>query len=196
MGKIQEILSKETAGLPNWAWIAIVAAGIGATYVLPKLFGKATGTTANTPTTSSDSGTSQAGLGLAVDPTTGLPYAVEGLVPSGGLAGTTLTGTGGSQPLMTEVGLIRSRNNNEKYDKKVQGGVPIRSSPGGKEVSTEAYGGEIKITGPAVQGAWNLPGNQGSNLWYPVLYGNGQQGYISAYDFNGAPASRSGWPNS
>lgn len=84
-------LNQEVAGLPNWAWIAVIAAGIGAVYIVPKFFGnKASSST-------SSSGTS--GLGLAIDPTTGQPYAVEGLVPAGGLAGA------GGGPLVVNGGL-------------------------------------------------------------------------------------------
>lgn len=74
-------LSSQTAGLPNWAWIGVVAAGLGAAYLFPKFFGG--GATGATTTTDQGAG----GIGLAVDPTTGLPYAVEGLVPSGAFAG-------------------------------------------------------------------------------------------------------------
>lgn len=87
-------LKGQTGPLPNWAWGLVIIGGIGLAYFLPKLFGGGRGTTGQTST---DTGTSdQSGLGLAIDPTTGLPYAVEGLVPSGGtVAG---TGTGSVQP--------------------------------------------------------------------------------------------------
>ncbi len=77
-------LGKSTAGLPNWAWGAIIVAGIGAAYFLPKFLGQQKATDATSTGTDQTSG-----LGVAIDPVTGLPYAVEGLVPSGGLAGTT-----------------------------------------------------------------------------------------------------------
>jgi hypothetical protein len=83
---IQGFLSNSFAGLPGWVWVVVVVVGIGAAYVLPKLFGGATGAS-TTDQTSTDAGTNQSGLGLAVDPTTGLPYAVEGLQPAGGLSG-------------------------------------------------------------------------------------------------------------
>lgn len=85
---IKGFLSKDTAGLPNWAWLLVIAAGIGAAYIVPKfLAGKGTNATdqGSTNTGTDQSGTN--GIGLAIDPTTGLPYAVEGLSPSGGLAG-------------------------------------------------------------------------------------------------------------
>jgi hypothetical protein len=80
---IKGILSKDTAGLPNWAWILVVGAGIAAAYFIPKFLNNGSGST--TPTTGTD--TTGSGIGLAIDPTTGLPYAVEGLVPSGANAG-------------------------------------------------------------------------------------------------------------
>lgn len=86
-------LKGSTGPLPNWAWGLVIVGGIAAAYFIPKFFGGGQGTSGQTST---DTGTSdQSGLGLAIDPTTGLPYAVEGLVPSGGTTG----GTGyGSAP--------------------------------------------------------------------------------------------------
>jgi LysM repeat protein len=81
-----------TAGLPNWAWVLVVGGGIAAAYFLPKLLGGNSSATGTTGTTGADT----SGIGLAVDPTTGLPYAVEGLVPSGAEAGGT-SGTPGPQ---------------------------------------------------------------------------------------------------
>lgn len=85
---IQGFLGKDTAGLPNWAWLLVVAGGIAAAYFVPKFLGGQSPSA--TDQTATNAGTAQSntnGIGLAVDPTTGLPYAVEGLSPSGGLAG-------------------------------------------------------------------------------------------------------------
>lgn len=91
---ITGFLSKDTAGLPNWAWLLVVGAGVAAVYIVPKFLpGSSSGTSSSTSSTGSTSG-----LGLAVDPTTGLPYAVEGLVPSGGTAGGTLPVNGAFPP--------------------------------------------------------------------------------------------------
>jgi hypothetical protein len=79
------IMGKEVAGLPTWVWVVVVGAGIAAAYVVPRFLGSK-GTNA-TATTGTGDASGASGLGLAVDPTTGLPYAVEGLVPGGGLAG-------------------------------------------------------------------------------------------------------------
>lgn len=85
---IQGFLGKDTAGLPNWGWLLIIVGGAAAAYFIPKFLG---GQSPNaTDQTATNAGTAQSntnGIGLAVDPTTGLPYAVEGLSPSGGLAG-------------------------------------------------------------------------------------------------------------
>lgn len=88
---IQGFLGKDTAGLPNWAWLLVVAGGIAAAYFVPKFLG---GQSSSSTSSTDQSAQAQAqgqggptGIGLAVDPTTGLPYAVEGLSPSGGLAG-------------------------------------------------------------------------------------------------------------
>lgn len=86
MDGIKGFLQKDTAGMPNWVWLIVVAGGIAAAYFIPKFMGK------NSSTDTSSTDTSGQGLGLAIDPTTGLPYAVEGLVPSGAGAG----GGGGS----------------------------------------------------------------------------------------------------
>ena len=84
-------LMGETAGMPNWAWILVVAAGIVLAVIVPRVLNKGGGGTATSaPGTSTDnlnSGGGSSGLGLAIDPTTGLPYAVQGLVPSGGSSG-------------------------------------------------------------------------------------------------------------
>jgi hypothetical protein len=82
---IKGFMTGSTMGLPNWAWILIVGGGIAAAYFLPKLLGSSSSSSSSTPTTGTGTGTS--GIGLAIDPTTGLPYAVEGLVPSGASAG-------------------------------------------------------------------------------------------------------------
>lgn len=192
MAELPAFLEKETAGLPNWAWILVVGAGVGAAYVLPKFFGKP----GNTAQTGTDSGSTN-GIGLAVDPTTGLPYAVEGLVPGGGTAGTGIPGGTTNQPtLQQELGLIRQRGNGstQNYDK-AHTGVPIRSTATGtpqSEIGYAPWGTTIKITGPAVQGSTNM----GTNLWYPVTLSNGVTGYISAFDFTDVNLYRqNSWPN-
>jgi hypothetical protein len=78
------ILKAQTGPLPNWAWIVVIVGGLAAAYIIPKFLG-AKGSTSQTST---DTGTGNSGLGLAIDPTSGLPYAVEGLVPSGGTVST------------------------------------------------------------------------------------------------------------
>lgn len=192
-------LEKDTAGIPNWGWIAILVTGIGAAYVVPKFLGKQ-GTTAQTST---DQGSTN-GIGLAVDPTTGLPYAVEGLVPGGGTAGTgPPSGTTNSPSIFQDIAAIRQRATSGPtagWDKKYTG-VPIRSdtTANGKELGIAGWGSYIKITGPAVSGGNNM----GSTLWYPVTTSNGITGYISASDLSGISSNAQAgsmarsqlWPN-
>ena len=83
MEGIKRFLTNEFAGLPGWVWLLIVGAGALAAFIIPKFF-KGAGTSSQT---ASDSGTPAASTGLAIDPNTGLPYATEGMVPSGGLGG-------------------------------------------------------------------------------------------------------------
>ena len=89
-------LKGTTAGLPNWAWVAVVAAGLAAAYFVPKFLNGGNSSNANNGT----GGVSlpDSGIGLAVDPTTGLPYATEGLVPAGGTVGSTPPPAPGSTP--------------------------------------------------------------------------------------------------
>lgn len=85
---IQGFLGKDTAGLPNWGWMLVIVGGIAAAYFVPKFLGGQSSSTSSTDQSAQAQGQGgPSGIGLAVDPTTGLPYAVEGLSPSGGLAG-------------------------------------------------------------------------------------------------------------
>lgn len=79
-------LKAQTGPLPNWAWIVVIVGGVAAAYIVPKFLAK--NSTGAADATTTDAGTPNSGLGLAIDPTTGLPYAVEGLVPSGATVGT------------------------------------------------------------------------------------------------------------
>lgn len=82
---IKGFMTTDTAGMPNWVWLIVIVGGVAAAYFIPKLIGS--------KTSSSTTGANTSGLGLAIDPTTGLPYAVEGLVPSGGVSGSGGSGT-------------------------------------------------------------------------------------------------------
>lgn len=86
-GKISSFLHAETAGMPNWVWLLVIGAGIAAAIVIPKFLNGSKTNAADQA--SSGTGTGASGLGLAIDPSTGLPYAVEGLVPSGGIGNST-----------------------------------------------------------------------------------------------------------
>src|SRR5260221_3223189 len=77
-GGIKGFMTNNTAGMPNWVWLLVIAGGIGLALGVKYFYNKKP---------SSTTGADTSGLGLAIDPTTGLPYAVEGLVPAGGVAG-------------------------------------------------------------------------------------------------------------
>lgn len=195
-----DFLQDETAGLPNWAWGLVVVAGLGIAVIVPKFFGKS----GSTNDTATDNGSSNAsGIGLAVDPTTGLPYAVEGLVPSGATAGGTSPATTTTAAAQKLEAMTRKASNTE-YTTSHGGnpnlGVPVFGTPdeNGTLIGREALSSPIEILGAAVKGSSNIKGagaKYGSTTWYPVSV-NGQRGYISAYDLDGTPEMRPvGWPN-
>lgn len=66
------------------------------------------------------------------------------------------------------------------YDIKWSQGVPLRDSPGGKQIGFIPYGSQVTATGSPVTGGSNLtnaaPG-VGSDVWIPV-----EGGYVSKYD--------------
>lgn len=206
-GGAKGFLTAKTGGVPNWAWILVVVAGVGAAIFLPKFLNKG-GT--NQPT-------DQSALGLAIDPTTGLPYAVEGLVPSGATTTngtvppttTTTTQDGTTTQDTTTQGTTTQDQDTTTQDTTTQGtttktpptlasslirqagssdsgvGVPIRQTPSGagKIVGHVSWGSSIMIVNGPVQGASNYvpdPQNKGSKQWYQISGG----GYISAKDFS------------
>src|SRR4030095_4419596 len=118
---IKGFLTGQTAGLPNWAWLLVIGAGIALAYVVPKFVNKG-GTGESTKPTGAS------GLGLAIDPTTGLPLAVEGLVPSGAMAGNgTVSGGGGGTPDTT--GDSGSWERRHWRDEEESSTSPVPSSP-------------------------------------------------------------------
>lgn len=184
-GKVGSFLNAETAGLPNWAWLLVVAAGIAAAVFIPKIAGKGIEKKQETE--------EGKGLGLAIDPTTGLPYAVEGLVPSGGAGNPPLITSGTNTIPSSGIMAVKARPRISSRDI----GIPIRDIPGGEgeTIGQIAYNSPVDIVGPVQQGTSNFAGSSGgSTLWYPVKGG----GYISAFDVNagatGPSLSTSMWP--
>lgn len=184
-GGIKGFFTASTAGLPNWAWLLVIAGGIAAAYIVPKLtsglFGGQTQGTADTSGGTSGS----TGLGLAIDPTTGLPYAVEGLTPAGGNVG---GGTQSPPPNQTptqltgSIALLRQQYGTGRGSGAKSATIPVRAttSGNGQVISQLPAGSSVEILGPPVQGQNNFPGalaGQGTTTWYPV-----QGGYISAFD--------------
>jgi hypothetical protein len=181
-GKVGNFLSQSTAGLPNWVWLLIVGGGILAAIYIPKLLPGA-------KTTTDTSGT---GLGLAIDPTTGLPYAVEGLVPSGGNAGGTTGGSTGTVPSSPTAGtgLISAFTRDLQPGAAPPNTIPIWKTP---NVDWNATVGGIPIN-TAVQ--IGTPVKTGNQVFYPITY-NGITGFVGAWDLAGIPTSnvsRVSWP--
>lgn len=181
--KVGNFLQQSTAGLPNWAWLLVVAVGVAGAIIVPKFFNKGTSSTA--PTTSGMDNTNM-GLGLAVDPTTGLPYAVEGLQPSGAFAGGGQTATTTTSPTSTaqttKSATIRtqfstldnSQQSGDEYNNDLKrNGVLVATAPGSFDVAkkTIPFGSTIQITGPLV----GVP-NTGDHF-YPTT-----EGYVNVKD--------------
>lgn len=79
-GKIGEFMGKETAGLPNWAWVLVIVAGVAATIFLPKLIPGFGGSGSSSSTTS----------GTTTDPNAGSASDTMGnYQPAGPFAGYT-----------------------------------------------------------------------------------------------------------
>lgn len=183
-GKVGGFLQQSTAGLPNWAWVLVIGAGIAAAIIVPKYL--------NQGQASSTTSSSGNGLGLAVDPTTGLPYAVEGLVPSGGNAGGGTTATGGGGGTSTQPPTTGS-NLASVFTRALQPGasppndIPIWKTPN-VDWSQDVGGIPINTTvqvGPPVK--------TGNQTFYPVNY-NGTSGYIGSWDLAGLPTNFTTWP--
>lgn len=164
---VGNFLKQSTAGLPNWAWILVVGAGIAAAYFVPKFLGSKTSQPGVT-----------SGAVPTVDPATGLPYVPGGPYAGGG---NTATGTTGTTTTTTGMNIFQTRpkaiNQSDPtyaFDQS-NPGVPIRSAPNqtGTLLGYLPFGASINVTGAAITGGIN----EGNTLWYPV-----QGGYISAYD--------------
>lgn len=83
MDSLKGIFSEKIGPVPVWL---IAVAGGAVIVFLIRRYSSSQGTQSSTDAGSSQ-GSNPSAVGLAVDPTTGLPYAVEGLVPSGAMAG-------------------------------------------------------------------------------------------------------------
>lgn len=190
---IEGFLEKETAGIPNWGWAAIIIVGIGAAYILPKFLGQKGNADAST-----DQGANTAGLGLAIDPATGLPYAVEGLVPSGGLQSGTNVDLSATNNLLQQ--LLQAQQSQQGTSPGTSASVSNVSGP------TETYGllgTNIQVnfqnrTYKNAQGQWvPLPVSQSASLvqgsqgrvWYVE---NGIQYLLTAGQ--GPAVTNSGYP--
>lgn len=74
------------------------------------------------------------------------------------------------------------------YDEKVASGVPLRDTPGGREIGQIPYGVQIKVLEGPTSGGSNLPGTTaGSAIWFKVT-GGGKTGWVSKFDLDVARA--------
>ena len=90
---IGKLLSAQTAGLPNWAWLLIIGSGIAIAVIVPKLFGG--GTSTDQTSTDQTSGTDQTGT-IGADLSGAYPYG-QGV---GGGGGGGPVGSTSGQPLI------------------------------------------------------------------------------------------------
>lgn len=154
---IKGFLTAETAGMPNWVWGVVVLVGVGLVFIVPRL----RGSSGNTSQTSSSNGT-PSGVGMAIDPTTGLPYAVEGLVPSGAVAGGS---SGQTSDLAALEALLSQTLANQ------QGTTPPPSDGGSSNGSTPPTDNK-----PTPPGLWWLYTPPGQTPGGPVSYPGGSPG--------------------
>jgi hypothetical protein len=166
-------LQGETAGLPNWAWLVVIAAGVTLAFIVPRL---TKGATAAKDTTGQGGG-----IGLAIDPTTGLPYAVEGLVPSGGTTGGGSGGYTGNIPNLQEqnIGTVRAVRAGDPYDTS-HAGIPLTSAIGSgtREENAIPFGAQVQLVSGPIEGPASP---QGTTAYYQVRY-QGKTGYVSSFD--------------
>ena len=93
---VGKLLSATTAGLPNWAWLLIIAGGVTLAIIVPKLFGGGTSTDTGTGTTD-QTGTDQTGT-IGADLSGAYPYG-QGVGGGGGGTSGPIGSTSG-QPLI------------------------------------------------------------------------------------------------
>lgn len=194
--KVTELLTKETAGLPNWAWGLVVVGGAGVGYWFVRK--NSSSTTAAGSTTTSATGatdTSQAGANAVSQPSdNGGSIDYSSQLGAGANPGSpvyilgTSPGSSGSSPNppVTQSITIRQRQTsgpNAGYDKNNPGGVPIHQGTSGSSptVGLQPFGSTVATTGPSVVGSTNSgSGSGGSDYWYPIA-----NGYISSWDVVG-----------
>jgi hypothetical protein len=192
MSKITDLLTKETAGLPNWAWVAVVIVGGGVGYLFVR---SNQGSSAGTSTTSADGSTDTSTAGAnAVSQPSDTDYSqglssgnANGSSPVYVLSTSVPTSTTTTAGTATQQVTIRDRQTtgpSAAYDKTHPQGVPVHSGTSGQTptVKTVPFASSVTVTGPAVIGAANTGNGQGGTVyWYPVQGG----GYISSFDIVG-----------
>lgn len=203
MGKLSTFMQKETAGLPNWAWILVIIGGAGVGYYFVRKNSAATSTAgANAASQPSATGQSTSGAegsyGSAIDYSSSLPVSATNASSPVYVLGTSPSTNPTPpppqptpqppppQPTPQQKITIRqpvTSGQTAQYDA-THSGVPIHSSPSWQAptVGTAAWGSQVTVTGPSVQGGSNFPNGWqgGSTTWYPV-----QGGFVSSYDVAG-----------
>jgi hypothetical protein len=186
-GHVGNFLRQTTAGLPNWAWLLIIAGGIAAAIILPKYLKPSSVSSSNSP----------GGLGLAVDPTTGLPYAVEGLVPSGAGVQNTSSPPPVPTPQTTippnNAGIVRTNSplfTGDTYEAAHPQGVQTYDKPGGTPSGYLPYGSNVSLQSstPVESGQPN------PSVFFQLSNGN----YVLAQDLSnvtGRGSTGPSWPS-
>lgn len=93
-----------------------------------------------------------------------------------------------TQQPTTKTAVVRSRDvqgPTKGYDQRFPQGVPLRATPGGKQVGFAPYGSPIQISPTPVTGLGNFSAQGGNFTWFKTAQGT----YISAYDLQGGTYS-------
>lgn len=188
-GKVGSFLSQSTAGLPNWAWLLVVGGGILAAIYIPKLL------PGNQQQIGGSNATPNSGLGLAVDPTTGLPYAVEGLVPGGQTTTTPATTTPATTATIAPSTAPTANNLLTTYTRGGAGNIPIWTTPNapwgqGNNVGGIPPNASIQV-GPPTQGRYNNQPATYYSVSYTTKGGQTYSGFVGDWDLVNPPPATS-----
>lgn len=188
-------LTKETAGLPNWAWGLVIVAGGGIGYYFVRKNQASSSSTAAANAQSQPSATGQSTSGAAgsygssIDYSSSLPISASN--PSSPVY--VLSGTQGTTPPSTPVTpttqtiTIRAPATSgptAQYDAS-HSGIPVHAGPSWQTPTTGtlAWGSNAQVVPTPVNGGSNFPNGWqgGSTVWYQLTAG----GFISSFDIAG-----------
>ena len=138
MDKLKRFMGTQIGPLPMGIWLIIIG-GVGvAVFVLPRFFGHGTNQTSG--------GTGAAGSSTAIDPATGLPYAIQGFNPGGGtvgnsdLSGSQQADAAAFQKLFDELDAIRQELQPPTPHKQPPGAQPPQPIPPGTKPPVQPPG--------------------------------------------------------